>query len=558
MTQEIPLVLNVAVALAIAVAGGLMASWLKQSPILGYLLAGVVIGPFTPGFVGNREQIAALADVGVIFLMFGLGVAFSLKDLARVRATATLGTTAQVVLTVIGGLIGGMILGWGSAQGFFFGFVLTASSSMVILKTLLDRGEIASSHGRLLLSMAIVQDLIVVVLIIVLPKLAAVGTDPIEVAGDVALTIVKAIGFVAFSLIVGLRVIPWLMNHVTRLRSSELFIVTAAVLALGAASVATLLGLSPALGAFVAGLLLSESEFDHRVISEVVPVRDLFATLFFVSVGMLIDIRFVAENWPMVLATAAFALFLKAVATFLGILPFRLTARTAAFTTLGMIPIGELNFVLAQVGLTNGAVSTYIYNLVLTSALVTIVLTPAAFSLAPRLAAAFLRTPGLRRGFDTGLGAGSEGGRLEAHAIVIGYGRVGQSVARGLRDAGMPVAVVDSRLSRVREGVADGLPAIYGNAFSTTVLEAAHVDNARLAIVALPDFAPARAAIMQLRSLNSNIFIAARAEHVVNEDALRAAGAHLVIVPELAGASALLHGALDMLSLPAEAHGHVA
>jgi CPA2 family monovalent cation:H+ antiporter-2 len=556
MTQEIPLVLNVAVALAIAVAGGLVASWLKQSPILGYLVAGVVIGPFTPGFVGNREQIAALADVGVIFLMFGLGVAFSLKDLARVRATATLGTTAQVVLTVIGGLIGGMILGWGASQGFFFGFVLTASSSMVILKTLLDRGEIASGHGRLLLSMAIVQDLIVVVLIIVLPKLAAVGTNPMEVAGDVALTIAKAIGFVAFSLIVGLRVIPWLMGHVTRLRSSELFIVTAAVLALGAASVSTLLGLSPALGAFVAGLLLSESEFDHRVISEVVPVRDLFATLFFVSVGMLIDIGFIVENWPMVLATAGFALFLKAGATFLGIMPFRLTARTAAFTTLGMIPIGELNFVLAQVGLTNGAVSTYIYNLVLTSALVTIVLTPAAFALAPKLAETLVRMPGLRRSFDTGLGAGSEGGKLESHAIVIGYGRVGQSVARGLRDAGMPVAIVDSRLSRVREGVADGMPAIYGNAFSMTVLEAAHIDNARLAVVALPDFGPARAAIQQLRALNSNIFIAARAEHVVNEEALRAAGAHLVIVPELAGASALLHGALDMLSLPSEAHGH--
>jgi monovalent cation:H+ antiporter-2, CPA2 family len=556
MAQEIPLVLNVAVALAIAVAGGLAASWLKQSPILGYLLAGVIIGPFTPGFVGNREQIAALADVGVIFLMFGLGVAFSLKDLARVRATATLGTTAQVVLTIIGGLIGGVILGWGSSQGFFFGFVLTASSSMVILKTLLDRGEIASGHGRLLLSMAIVQDLIVVVLIIVLPKLVAVASEPLDVARDVAVTIVKAVAFVGISLIVGLKVIPWLMGHVTRLRSSELFIVTAAVLALGAASVSTLLGLSPALGAFVAGLLLSESEFDHRVISEVVPVRDLFATLFFVSVGMLIDISFVLENWPMVLATAAFTLLLKSGATFLGILPFRLTARTAAFTTLGMIPVGELNFVLAQVGLETGAISTHVYNLVLTSALVTIVLTPAAFSLAPRLAEQMLRTPFLRRAFDSVTGASTEGGKLEAHAIVIGYGRVGQSVARGLRDAGMHVAIIDSRLSRVRDGVADGMPAIYGNAFSNTVLEAAHIDNARLAVVALPDFGPARAAIQQLRALNPRIVIAARAEHIVNEDALRAAGAHLVIVPELAGASALLHGALDMLGLPSEAHGH--
>jgi CPA2 family monovalent cation:H+ antiporter-2 len=548
MNHEIPLVLNVAVALAIAVAGGFLASWLRQSPIFGYLLAGVAIGPFTPGFVGDHDEIAQLADVGVIFLMFGLGVAFSLKDLARVRATATLGTAVQVVLTIVGGTLAGMAMGWGVLAGTVFGIALAASSSMVILKTLLDRGEIASSHGRLLLSMAIVQDLIIVVLIVILPQLVSTQAESaMAMATEVGITILKATVFIGVSLAVGLRAVPWLMGHVSRLRSSELFIVTAAVLALGAASVSTLLGLSPALGAFVAGLLLSESEFDHRVISEVVPVRDLFATLFFVSVGMLIDLSFIVANWPAVLAVAAFTLLLKFLATALGIVPFRLTARTAAFTALGMIPVGELNFVLAQIGLQTQALSPELYNLILTSALVTIVLTPSAFAVAPRLGEFILHDRWLRRWFDTGTGASGEGAQLEAHAIVIGYGRVGQSVARGLRDAGISVAVIDSRLSRVRDGVADGLPAIYGNAFSPTVLEAAHVANARLAVVALPDFAPARAAINQLRQLNPGVVIAARAEQAVNEPALRAAGAHLVIVPELAGATALLHGALDML-----------
>lgn len=552
MGHESPLVLNVAVALAIAVAGGFAASWLRQSPILGYLLAGVLIGPFTPGFVGNREQIAGLADVGVIFLMFALGVAFSLKDLARMRNIATFGTLVQVLVTLGGGIAVGALLGWTPMQGLFFGAALAASSSMVILKTLLDRGEIASGHGRLLLSMSIVQDLIVVVLIVVLPKLVLLqqGLAPFEVALDIGLTLLKAAAFIGFSLIVGLRLVPWLMGHVTRMRSSELFIVTAAVLALGAASVSTLLGLSAALGAFVAGLVLSESEFDHRVIAEVVPVRDLFATLFFVSVGMLIDIRFILENWPVVLATALFVLVLKAVATFLGVLPFKIAARTAAFTTLGMISIGELNFVLAQVGLQQKVLSLDIYNLILTSSLVTIVLTPAAFSIAPRMGELLLRLPGLRHSFDGATGIVGPGAQLEAHAIVIGYGRVGQSVARGLRDAGMHVAVIDSRLSRVRDGVADGLPAIYGNAFAASVLAAAHVENARLAVVALPDFGPARAAIAQLRILNPNIVIAARAEQATNEEVLRSAGAHLVIVPELAGATALLEGALDMLGLP--------
>lgn len=551
MNHDIPLVLNVAIALGIAVAGGFLASWLRQSPIFGYLLAGVAIGPFTPGFVGDREQIALLADVGVIFLMFGLGVAFSLKDLGRVRALATIGTTVQVALTIVGGVVAGMTMGWGPMQGAVFGVALAASSSMVILKTLLDRGEIAASHGRLLLSMAIVQDLIIVVLIVVLPKLvAAQGGTPADVAIDVGITLLKASVFIGVSLAIGLRAVPWLMGHVSRMRSSELFIVTAAVLALGAASVSTLLGLSPALGAFLGGLLLSESEFDHRVISEVVPVRDLFATLFFVSVGMLIDIHFIVANWPAVLGIAAFTVLLKFIVTAVGIVPFHLTARTAAFTALGMIPLGELNFVLAQIGLQTQALSPQLYNLILTAALVTIVLTPSAFAIAPKLGEFALHNRWLRRWFDTGTGAGGEGAQLEAHAIVIGYGRVGQSVARGLRDAGISVAVIDSRLSRVRDGVADGLPAIYGNAFSPTVLEAAHVANARLAVVALPDFAPARAAINQLRHLNPSVVIAARAEQSVNEPALRAAGAHLVIVPELAGATALLHGALDMLGAP--------
>ena len=549
MATEIPLILNVAVALAIAVAGGFTASWLKQSPILGYLLAGVLIGPFTPGFVGNHQQIEALAEVGVIFLMFGLGVAFSLKDLARVRGVATIGTLIQVVLTIAGGVGVGWLIGDSLMQGFVFGVVLTASSSMVILKTLLDRGEIASSHGRLLLSMAIVQDLIVVVLIVVLPKLVALqqGLPPQQVALDVGITILKAVLFIGLSMVIGQRLVPWIMARVSGLRSSELFIVTAAMMALGAASVSTLLGLSAALGAFVAGLLLSESEFDHRVISEVVPVRDLFATLFFVSVGMLIDVGFIAANWPQVLAIALFTLILKAAATFIGVLPFQVTARTVAFTTLGMIPMGELNFVLAQVALSEQAIPTMIYNLILTSALVTIFLTPAAFNFAPRLGESLLQISWLRGLFDGGRGFGGEAAQLDAHAIVIGYGRVGQSVAGGLREAGLTVAVIDARLSRVREGLADGWPSIYGNAFSATVLEAAHIQNARLVVIALPDFAPARAAIAQVRSMNPNLVIAARAEHPSNERDLRLAGAHLVVVPELAGATALLTGALKHL-----------
>ena len=247
-----------------------MAHRLRQSVIVGYLLAGVVIGAFTPGFVGDREQIAALAEVGVIFLMFALGIEFSLRELARVKRIALAGTCAQVLLTIAAGVGLGAVIGWPFEQGLFFGGIIAISSTMVILKTLLDRGEVAASHGRILLSMLIVQDLAAVVLIVLLPQVAA-GSD--AAAYDVGLTFVKALAFIGATLFLGARVVPQLMHRVERLHSPELFLLTAVALALGTATVSGLVGLSPALGAFMGGLMLSETEFDHRVVAEVVPMQ---------------------------------------------------------------------------------------------------------------------------------------------------------------------------------------------------------------------------------------------------------------------------------------------
>jgi CPA2 family monovalent cation:H+ antiporter-2 len=549
MEHSAPFILNITIALTIAVIGGLVASSLKQSPILGYLLAGVVIGPFTPGFVGDSQQIATLADVGVIFLMFALGVAFSIKDLARIRNAAVFGVLIQLVLTIAAGWAVSRFSGLPNLESLLIGGALTASSSMVILKTLLDRGEVASGHGRLLMAMSIVQDLLIVILIVLLPKLTIFNTEAGAQAliKDVGITLLKAGLFVGIFLAVGLRLVPKLMAHVARLRSSELFIVTAAVFALGAASVSTLLGLSAALGAFVAGLVLSESEFDHRVISEVVPIRDLFATLFFVSVGMLIDLTFVIEYWPWVLGAALVTIAIKSLATLIGLLPFRLTPRTVAFTTLGMIPIGELNFVFAQAGQNAGILSQDSYKLILATALVTIIVTPFAFRLAPSLAALMNSIPKLRDCFDPVSKATGVGAALEQHAIIVGYGRVGHSVADGLLRNGLNVAVIDMRLTRVREGLENGLPSVYGSATSASVLEAAHIKRARLAVIALTEHGPTITAIRQIRELNPQIVIAARAVHASHEKELRLAGANLVIVPELEGATALLNGALDLI-----------
>ncbi|MGC3981174.1 MAG: cation:proton antiporter [Steroidobacteraceae bacterium] len=396
---------------------------------------------------GEGGPIAALAEVGVIFLMFALGVTFSVKELARVGKVALWATVLQVVLTIAGGVV--LFVCWqgDAVEGVFMGCALAASSSMVMLKTLLDRGEAASAHGRLLLSMAIVQDLLIVLLIVLLPLLGGTeATATRDLSGlllTVLLTIGKAAAFVAIGLYVGARVLPVVMSYITRRRSPELFILTAAVIALGTAVFSASLGLSAALGAFLAGLMLSESEFDHRVLSEIVPLRDLFTTVFFVSVGMLIDLPFIAEHWSTVLFFTLAALLLKALATLIGVLPFQLTPRTAAFTALCMVPIGELNFVLAQGGLSSGHLSMDSYKLILAAALFTIILMPSLLRTAPWFGRRMAQMPGLWRLFDPNAHLVGHASGLEAHTVIIGYGRVGHSIANGLRAKGMPLVVIE-------------------------------------------------------------------------------------------------------------------
>ncbi len=551
MSHELQLIFNMTVAIAVALAGGLVAHWLRQSPIVGYLVAGMLIGPFTPGFVGEREQIAVLAEVGVIFLMFALGIEFSLKELARIKGPAIIGTIVQLVLIILAGTALGLLLGWPLMRSVFFGGIISVSSTMVILKNLMNRGEAASNHGRLLLGMLIVQDLAVVVLILLLPKLAG---DADSAALELLWVVLKALLFIGATLFLGARVVPQLMARVEQLRSPELFLLTAVVLALGTASASALLGLSPALGAFMGGLMLTETEFDHRVIAEMIPMRDLFATLFFVSVGMLIDVGFIARNLPSVIGLAFFILLAKALLTAVALLPFKLGGKTTAFAALGMISIGEFNYVLAHVGRSSGAVPVELYNLILSSSLLTILLTPAAFYIAPRVSKTMTQLPVLGRWLAPQADIQTSDATLENHAIVVGYGRVGQRMTRGLQKAGLPVVVVEQDLNLVREIAAGGLPTIYGDASYETVLAAAHPAKARIVVVALPDFGATRAVVHRARRANPDVLIVARAQRAENDVKLREAGATAVVVPEVAGALMLLEEPLLLLDLP---HEHI-
>jgi CPA2 family monovalent cation:H+ antiporter-2 len=548
VSHELHLLLNVAVAVAIALAGGLVAHRLGQSVIVGYLVAGTLIGPFTPGFVGDRDQIAALAEVGVIFLMFALGIEFSLAELARIRTLALVGTGLQVLLTVLAGLGLGLFLGWPTGQGVVFGAVIAVSSTMVILKTLLERGEVNATHGRVLLGMLIVQDLAVVILIVLVPAFAGGGALDL---GQFALTVGKAALFTGATVFLGARVVPRILARVERLRSAELFLLTAVALALGSATVSALLGLSPALGAFLAGLLLTESEFDHRVVAEVIPMRDLFATLFFVSVGMLIDPGFILTHWPAVVGLATFIAVAKGLITLVVLLPFRLGRRTIALTSLGMIQIGEFSYVLARAGREAGALSDELHALILTSSILTIIATPAAFAVAPSLERLLDRVPWLHRRFATLPEPVATDGIAARHALVVGYGRVGRQVTAGLRAAGIPVTVIEEDLHLARELAAAGIPVIHGDAAHRTILDAAHVDRARLVVVALPDAGATRAIVQHARQAAPTVPILARVARGEDEDALRRAGATATVAPERAGALLLLEESARLLDLPA-------
>lgn len=551
MSSELHLLLNVAVAVVIALVGGLLAHRLRQSVIVGYLLAGVVIGPFTPGFVGDREEIAALAEVGVIFLMFALGIEFSFRELARVKGIVVMGTLVQIGLTIGAGVSLAVVLGWPQAQGLFFGCIVAISSStMVVLKTLIDRGEVASPHGRTLLGILIIQDLATVVMIALLPKLALGSQD----FSGVLTSLVTVLGFVGATIVLGNSVVPRFMHRVERLHSPELFLLTAVALALGTATVSAMLGLSPALGAFMAGLMLTETEFDHRVVAEIVPMRNLFATLFFVSVGMLIDPMFVFSRPGEVLGMAAFIMLAKVLASFLAIAPYRPGPSIVIFSSLGLLQVGEAAFILSRVGVQIGAISESLQTLILTSSVLSIAATPPAFALAAKLTATLGRLPRVQQ-LLSGQGLQPPGVMMQRdHAVVIGYGRVGRRVTEGLRRAGLDIIIVDDSQAG-RELVPPDVPMIHGNAVQASILRAASVESARLLVVALPDSGTTRAVVRELRALNPSAPILARAARPEDEAILPELGATAVVAPEAAGAQLLLERCahelnLDMVDLP--------
>jgi CPA2 family monovalent cation:H+ antiporter-2 len=542
-----PQLLNdIAIALALAFAGGFVARLIGLPAIVGYLLAGIVISPFTPGYTGDVETLRALAELGVIFLMFGVGLHFNLADLAQVRGIAVPGAIIQMLATALLGWAIGAAAGLGAREGLLLGLAISVSSTVVLIRALEDRGALDSLHGRVAIGWLIVQDLATVFFLVVIPSLEQGAGD--NVLLDTLAAVVKAALFVAFMLIVGARVVPWLLSLVARTGSRELFILAVISSALGIATGASLFGLSVALGAFVAGVVVSETETSHQAAADVLPFRDAFAVLFFVSVGMLLDPGQLQGNVELLIAVVLLIVVGKALIAFLVAVVFPYPVRTGLVVAAGLAQIGEFSFIVDQESLDIGLMSAQTYNIILAASVISIALNPLAFRAIPYVEGVLGRAAGLwtwldRQGAVPMAPAPPAGG----HVVIAGYGRVGELMGRSLTQIHVPFVVIEARLEHARELDALGISAIWGDAASGEVLATAGVANARLLVVCVPDESTALLAITNAYRLNPGLQTVTRARDQDALSAQRSVGASEVVVPEFEGGVEMIHRALVLL-----------
>lgn len=555
MPHETSLIATVAVGFALAFIGGFIASRLGLPPLVGYLLAGVAIGPFTPGFVADGELAAQLAEIGVILLMFGVGIHFSFKDLLDVRRIALPGAVGQIAVATALGIGIATLWGWSLGAGIVFGLSLSVASTVVLLRALEERDALRSVDGRIAIGWLIVEDLVMVLALVLLPALAgALGGRAQGLAGSVgsddllftlALTLGKVAVFVALMVFIGARVIPWLLAQVARAGSRELFTLAVLAVALGIAfGSAELFGVSFALGAFFAGVVVSESELSHRAAEEALPLQDAFAVLFFVSVGMLFDPSVVIRQPLHVLTTVAIIVFGKSLAAFLIVLFFRYPARTALTVSASLAQIGEFSFILAGLGTALGLLSPEGQSLILAGALLSITLNPLVFRTIDPLtswlgtAAWFTRATEHPRDLLTELPQTVDPATLQNHIVIIGYGRVGRVIGPELERYGAPYLIVEQNREYVQELRQQGLPAIYGDAAVPGVLEHARLKDARLLAVATPDALLARQIVELARTVNPAIDTVVRTHSEEGKQLLEQLGVGLVVM----GETELAHG----------------
>jgi monovalent cation:H+ antiporter-2, CPA2 family len=548
--HEVTLLINIAVALVVAFIGGVVARRMGLPTIVGYLLAGIAIGPFTPGFVGDMETIQQLAELGVIFLMFGVGLHFSLKDLWKVRSIAIPGALGRMAVTILLGFWLSQLWGWPITSGVVLGLSISIASTVVLLRVLMDNGLLNTQQGQAAVGWVVVEDLATVLILVLMPTLAdtADGFD----WGALGFTLLKAAGFVILVLLAGTRLIPWILMRIAHTRSRELFILAILAIALGTAlGAAELFGVSLALGAFVAGVVVSESPLSHQVGADILPFRESFAVLFFVSIGMLVNPGYIFDNVGAILALTGLIVIGKALITILFGFVFPWPATTTLILAGSLSQIGEFSFILGQEGMNHGLLQPDQYSLILACALLSIVLNTPMFRFVSALEKwlqKFSRIWGLLDRHTPPPPLFEES--IKDHVVIVGYGRVGHHIVTLLGQMAIPHLVVDADSRRVEELVKQGIPSLFGDAANSEVLSHTGLHRARALVVAGPDEDASALVVTAARDIAPELPIIARATSEEGTKRLMELGAQDVIHPELEGGLEIVRHTLLQLGFP--------
>lgn len=526
-----------------ALIGALIAQKLKQPLILGYIFAGIAVGPYTGGItVGGIHEIELLAEIGVALLLFALGLEFSISELKPVRNIALFGTPAQIVVTIAIGFGIGKYLGWSFSSSLWFGCLISLSSTMVTLKTLMGRGLMGTLSSRVMVGMLIIQDLAVIPMMIILPQLS----DPKAGLPLLGVAVMKSVIFLGFMLYFGRKILPLMLSHVAKWNSRELFILSITATGLGIGYATYLVGLSFAFGAFVAGMVLSESDYGHQALNDIIPLRDIFGLLFFTSVGMLLDPVFMFENWGKILSFVLVIAIFKGTVFFVVSIMFGYINIIPIAVGLGLFQVGEFAFVLARTGVETNAIDQNLYSLVLAISVLSMVLTPFASA----MAAPIYKLKKRLFNYEPLQTENLPSSEFADHVVIAGGGRVGQHIAKVLTKLKLPFVIIELNHQRMVECKNAKFPVIYGDMTNQTVIDVSKVQSARLLLITTPSATIAQSIVKLVRLVNPGLRIIVRADGFEQTRELYKSGVYMAVMPEMEAGLEIARQALLHLEIP--------
>lgn len=554
---NLSLVGTIAIVCGLAFLGGLIAKKLRQSTIIGYLLAGILLGSWLISYLKAGEILSGLAEIGIAFLMFTIGLELSFKRLYRVRDIVIWGGVLEILGVVVFGVLVLPFFGFDFYSSLFMAAAFSLSSTAVVVKILSEKGELETLHGEIMLGWLLIQDLAVLPMVVILPAVAGMGDGG---WGELIFSVVKAAGFLGIIILLGRMILPFVIGKIADLKAKELLLLAVVAICLSLALVSAALGLSIALGAFLAGIIISETSEKHAIFSQIRPLRDIFSILFFVSLGMFLTPKFFLLNLPQILGLSLGVIGFKFLVILLLTFYLGYHAKTGILVSLGLVQVGEFAFVLASLGMKQALIDNQVYSLILSVATLTLLATPGLIFVAPKVYL-FLRKTSQKRfpriyqrlfmKYDS-IRPHAAGLDLENHVVICGHGRVGSWIARALRMLGVPFVVIDYDHQVINQLKEREIPALYGDPADVDVLDYAQVEKAKVVIIAIPDETTQEMIVTNCQTLNPKVKIISRVHHASDQSRLKALGVAVIIQPEFEAALSIIHRSLQFFGVGRE------